>query len=70
MIAYLDCEYERGDKVQHRSNSNNKFIVTGFLITKVKDNKVTDYLIECSTGDTITFLLPEEIEHDTTPKLN
>lgn len=68
MIIYLDTDFEKGEKVQHRAYDEIKFIVTGFLVTSIKDNKASEYLIQCSNGELKYFMQPEEIEKDPVKK--
>ena len=64
MIIVFDTDFEKGDKVQHRAYEDIKFIVTGYLITYVKNEKVTEYLVQCSDGELKYFMQPEEIEKE------
>lgn len=70
MIIFLDTEFVKGERVRHKADADKKFIVTGYLITSIRNEKAEEYFIECSDGVQRIYHIPEEIEHDTMPKLN
>jgi len=64
MTLLLDTDFEFAELVQHKTDSEKQFIITGFVVHRInKDFVAIDYTIQCSCGDNLIYTFtPEEIE--------